>query len=84
MIKIRQCKACRIMQESDLMHKITLEYKEKKLFLNPDSKTLGKSVYLCKKNDCIKLFLKKKGFRGNFKNIDSSNVEAELLSHIDV
>lgn len=41
------------------MLKITREHKSGEIFINPDSKTFGRSVYLCYNNTCIENSLKK-------------------------
>lgn len=41
------------------MIKITKEFQTGKLVLNPDSKTFGRSAYLCYNQSCIEKALKK-------------------------
>ena len=41
------------------MIKITKEHKTGKPIINPDSKTFGRSVYLCYNQSCIEQALKK-------------------------
>ncbi|MCM1003707.1 MAG: YlxR family protein [Candidatus Gastranaerophilales bacterium] len=41
------------------MIKITKEFQTGKLVLNPDSKTFGRSAYLCYNHTCIEKALKK-------------------------
>ena len=42
------------------MIKITKEYLTGKVIVNPDSKTFGRSVYLCYNQNCIEQAMKKK------------------------
>lgn len=79
MKKQRKCQGCRKIFDADLMHKITLESKSGKIFLNPDSKILGRSAYVCKDSQCIKTMLKKKALRGALKTNNVAEIEQELL-----
>ena len=76
----RMCRGCRALKNREEMFKITKVDGE--LFLNPDSKTTGRSVYVCKNDACIKTFIKSKGIKRGLKfNNDSKiqELEAELL-----
>ena len=42
------------------MIKITKEFSSSKVILNPNSKTFGRSAYLCYNQNCIEQALKKK------------------------
>lgn len=75
MNKKRKCQACKAIKDADLMHKITKEAKTNKLFLNPNSKILGRSAYVCKNPECIKILLKKKLLKGALKVQDTTQIE---------
>lgn len=49
------------------MIKITKNHLTGKLVVNPDSKITGRSLYVCKNEQCIKTLLKKKRIERNFK-----------------
>lgn len=66
---LRFCIACRIQKDRNSMHRIMTEYKSKTLILNPDKKTFGKSVYVCKNDECIKKIQKNKRFKGIYEMI---------------
>ena len=78
----RKCQACqKVVDRNDLI-KIT-KLQNGTLKINPNSKELGRSVYVCKNVDCIKLFIKKKRIKTSLKysNMDEiSRVEEELKS----
>ena len=57
---LRKCVACGELRPSNDMIKITKEYSTQKLVINPDSKTFGRSAYLCYNQSCIEQALKKK------------------------
>ena len=78
---IRKCAGCKELKNRDDLIKITL--KDSSLFINPDSKTMGRSVYVCKNESCIKAFIKTKGIKRSLKfNNDEAvkKTEAELLN----
>ncbi len=50
---IRKCIGCFQDKNRDEMIKITRENKTNAIFINPNSKTFGRSVYLCYNNSCI-------------------------------
>ena len=59
-MKERKCQSCKKIQDASLMHKITLEKSSGELYLNPNSKILGRSAYVCKNKECINFLIKKK------------------------
>lgn len=79
-MKQRKCQSCKQTKNVDLMHKITKEFKSKKLYLNPNSKILGRSAYVCKDRECINKLLKKKILYKALKTDSLEQIEKELLS----
>ena len=57
---LRRCVGCGEFISRDSMIKITKEYLTGEVIVNPDSKTFGRSVYLCYNQNCIEQALKKK------------------------
>lgn len=55
----RKCTACGTIKPREELIKITKEYKSGNIVIQPDSKTFGRSVYLCYNKDCINTVLKK-------------------------
>ena len=79
-MKQRKCQSCKQTKNVDLMHKITKEFKSEKLYLNPNSKILGRSAYVCKDKECINKLLKKKILYKALKTDSLEQIEKELLS----
>ena len=76
----RMCQACRQTKNRDELIKIT-KLSSGFLKLNPSLKELGRSVYVCKNNECIKNFIKKKKIKTALKysNMDEIlKIEEEL------
>ena len=70
----RKCQGCQKLIDRNELLKIT-KLASGVLKINPSSKELGRSVYVCKNCECIKLFIKKKKLKTALK---ASNVE-EIL-----
>ena len=56
---LRKCVGCGEMISRYSMIKITKEHSTGEVIVNPDSKTFGRSVYLCYNQDCIENAFKK-------------------------
>ncbi len=56
---LRKCVGCGELKPRESMIKITKEFQTGKIVLNPDSKTFGRSAYLCYNSTCKELALKK-------------------------
>lgn len=82
-MKQRKCQGCKQLKNADLMHKITREYKSGEVFLNPSSKILGRSAYVCKNKDCIKKVLKKKTIKQVLRTNETEKIEQQLLDIIE-
>ena len=59
MIHKRKCAACGEYKDRSEMIKITKEHGSGKLFVQPNSKIFGRSVYLCYNQNCINKVIKK-------------------------
>ncbi len=70
---IRKCRSCNESKDRALMIKITLN--NNNLYINPDSKTFGRSVYVCKNIECIKTLIKKKGIKKGLKFNDDNKIK---------
>ena len=60
------------------MIKITKEHKTGKPIINPDSKTFGRSVYLCYNQSCVEQALKKKKLNKALKISMSVDLKGQL------
>lgn len=56
---IRKCIGCFEFKNREELIKITREYKTNEIFINPNSKIFGRSVYLCYNDSCIENAFKK-------------------------
>lgn len=70
---IRKCAACRNSFNREELIKIT-KLKDGTLKINPTSKELGKSVYVCKNSECIKIFIKKKRLKASFASVSFDEI----------
>ena len=57
---LRKCVGCGVLRPREYMIKITKEHSTEKVVVNPNSKTFGRSVYLCYNQNCIEQALKKR------------------------
>jgi predicted RNA-binding protein YlxR (DUF448 family) len=79
----RKCQGCLKLIDRNELVKIT-KLSDGTLKINPTSKELGRSVYVCKNPECIKTFIKKKKLKtalkySNMKEI--SRIEELLKSY---
>ena len=56
---LRKCVGCGGFKPREDMIKITKEHSSAEVVFNPDSKTFGRSVYLCYNQNCIENAFKK-------------------------
>ena len=56
---LRKCVGCGEFKPRKEMIKITKEFQSGEVILNPDSKTFGRSAYLCYNQSCIESAFKK-------------------------
>ena len=56
---LRKCISCGKLKPTDELIKITKEHNSGNIIIKPDSKTFGRSVYLCYNQECINTVLKK-------------------------
>ncbi|MBQ8848376.1 MAG: YlxR family protein [Candidatus Gastranaerophilales bacterium] len=76
----RKCQGCMEIKDRTSLIKIT-KLQNGLLKINPNSKELGRSIYVCKNEACIKSLIKKKRIKNALKysNMDEiSRVEIEL------
>ena len=77
MDKIRKCISCGSIKKRCDLIKITKENASGNIIIAPDSKTFGRSVYLCYNQSCIDIAFKKNKINKLLKtnaNIDKSNL----------
>ena len=75
----RKCAACGEIKNREEMIKITKEHTSGNVLIQPDSKTFGRSVYLCYNRECINMAFKKNRLNKILKTGININKE-DLLS----
>ena len=75
----RKCVSCGDIKPCDELIKITKEYSSQEVIVNPDSKTFGRSAYLCYNQSCIEQALKKKKINKALK----INMSVDLKGQLD-
>jgi len=69
----RKCQGCLKLINRDELIKIT-KLPNGELKINPNSKELGRSVYLCKNAECLKIFIKKKKLKTALKYLNMDEI----------
>ena len=54
------CNVCRQYKEKNELIRITKDYKTGEIMVNTDNIIQGRSIYVCKNEECIKKFIKNK------------------------
>ena len=75
---LRKCITCRQIKKREDLVKITLETKTGNIIVNPDTKTFGRSVYLCYNNSCINEALKKNKLEKTLKTQITDGLKQQL------
>ena len=76
----RKCIACNGLFERNRLIRIMSEYKSKEIIINPDNKTFGRSAYICKNNECLKIADKKK----RFSKVLKTNISEDILEKLKI
>lgn len=76
----RKCAGCGQLKDRDNLIKITKEHLHNTVIINPDSKTFGRSVYLCYNKTCIEAALKKNKLQKILKAHISEELKGKLLN----
>ncbi len=74
----RKCIACGELKPKEELIKITKEHTSGDIVILPNSKTFGRSVYLCYNKDCIDIAFKKNKLNKMLKTSVNINKEALL------
>jgi len=73
----RKCAACGEIKTRSELIKITKEHTSGDIVIMPNSKTFGRSVYLCYNKDCIDIAFKKNKLNKMLKT--NTNIDKEYL-----
>ena len=74
----RKCICCGELKPRSELIKITKEHTSGNIVIQPDSKTFGRSVYLCYNENCINTALQK-GFNKGINKYLKTNISREEL-----
>jgi hypothetical protein len=75
---LRKCIGCNQVKNRDEMLKITINHENNEIVFNPDSKTFGRSVYLCYNKMCIDSVLKKNRIKKHLKSINIEDFKNKI------
>ena len=81
MKSLRKCITCGELKPREELIKITKEYKSGNIVIKPNSKTFGRSAYLCYNENCINMAFKKNKLNKMLKTNTSIDKE-RLLDYI--
>ena len=76
---LRKCVGCGTLKPRSEMIKITKDFSTGELLINPNSKTFGRSAYLCYNQNCIEQALKKK----KINKVLKANTDIDLKGLLD-
>ncbi len=76
---LRKCIGCGELKPREDMIRITKEFETGRLVLNPDSKTFGRSAYLCYNQSCKEKALKK----NRLAKVLKTNISEDLKGLLD-
>jgi len=76
----RKCVGCGKLKSKDGLIKITRQNSTRAVVLNPDSKTFGRSAYLCYNTECIEAAFKKNKLQKALKAPVPLELKGKLLS----
>ena len=78
----RRCIGCNEIKESKEMLKLTKDFKSTEILINPDRFHFGRSVYICKCENCINTAFKKdrvfKNLKKNVSKEEKENIKTVL------
>lgn len=74
---LRQCVSCREYKQKNELIKIT-KSTDGTIKINNDNSSVGRSVYICKKEECVQNALKKKKLEHSLKSNLPESIKEEL------
>ena len=75
---LRQCSACREYKNKSDLIKITKDFNSGELIINNEKPVFGRSVYICKNEECLRKALKKRKIEYSLKVELSENIKEKL------
>ena len=84
----RRCIGCGEIKDSKNMFKVTKNFKNNEILINPDKFHFGRSIYICKSENCINTAFKKeriaKNLKKNITNEEKENIKTVLNTMVVV
>ena len=81
---LRKCVGCQKIFERTSLIRIMFEFSSEKVLINPPEKHYGRSVYLCKNDECLKNALKKNKLSKSLKKKMSDKDISSLKTYFNV
>ena len=75
---LRQCISCKKYKQKKELIRITQNKKTGEVNINNNLLFTGRSAYICKNNECIKIAIKKKRIENSLKSNLPENIKEEL------
>ena len=75
----RQCCYCKSIKDKKDLIRITKNYKDGSITINQKNEIQGRSVYICKKNECLENAIKKRKIEVFLKSGITENIKNELF-----
>ncbi len=76
----RKCAGCGKIQDRNSMIKITREHAHNTVVVNGDSKTFGRSAYLCYNKSCIETAFKKNRLQKSLRTSLPEDLKGKLIN----
>lgn len=84
----RKCIACNIKKDRNELIKITKDFKSSEILINPDKFHFGRSIYICKSENCINTVFKKdkisRNLKKNLNDKEKENIKTVLNTMVVV
>ncbi len=77
---LRLCCICRKYKTKNELIRITKNYKNKEIVINNDNLITGRSIYICKNQECIEKFIKNKKVLYSLKSEMTENIKDTLCT----
>ena len=76
----RQCCFCKEIKDKQDLIRITKDYLSGEIKINTENKIQGRSVYICKNDECVEKAVKKKKIAALLKSDLPENIKQELYT----
>ncbi len=76
----RQCVSCREIKNKEDLIRITRDFNTNEVYVNPENEVQGRSVYLCKNEECIEKAFKKNKIERLIKSKTPENLKLDVYT----